>query len=49
MNKPTNQNKDKLIEADNRLMITRGVGGLVKDKIEHRGQLNGDRWKLDFW
>lgn len=37
--------KNKLIEADNRLVVTRGKGGWREGKMGKRGQLYGDRWK----
>lgn len=38
----------KLIDTDNRLVVTRGERDGVY-KMSKRGQMYGDREKLDFW
>lgn len=44
------QNKNKFIDAENRIVVTRGEGrGLGTSKMVERGQLYGDRGYLDWW
>lgn len=48
-NKNKLTNKNKFIEADNCLVVTRGVGGWTEDEMVKGAQLCGDEWKPDFW
>lgn len=38
-----------LRETSSKLVVTRGDGGEREGEMGTRGQLAGDRWKLDFW
>ena len=48
-NEEAKQNKNELIEADNRLAVTRWGGVWREDKLGKEGQLHSNGWKLDFW
>ena len=45
MNKP---NKNKHIDIENRVMVTKGKRGQREGKIGKGGQYYGDGWKLNF-
>ena len=50
LKKDTNkQNKNKLIDTENRLMVTRGERGCGGCKMDEGGQLYDDEWQLDLW
>ena len=44
MNEP---NKNKHIDTENRVVVTSGEDGGGQKQV--RGQLCGDRWKLNVW
>ena len=44
MNEP---NKNKHIDTENRVVVTSGEDGRGQKQV--RGQLCGDRWKLNAW
>ena len=46
-NKQIKQNKNKHIDTENRLVVTRGEKGWGEGKTGKGGQLCGDGWNLD--
>lgn len=38
------QNKNKLKDTENRLVVTRGEGGWRVGKMSEGAEVNGDRW-----
>ena len=45
MNKP---NKDKHVDAENRVVVTRGEKGQREGELDKGDQPNGDGWKQSF-
>lgn len=43
------QNKNKLTDVENRLVVIRGKGGWREGGMGEEGQLDGNGWKLDAW
>lgn len=44
-----NKTKNKLIDADNRMLVTRGERGQGEDKEGKEAQIDGGRRRQDFW